>query len=250
MNHLTAERWKALLKRPEYALLAHVQEGCDTCDAFLASLPGLDGEVDRALLALAARPPSTDELAWARLRRRQRRAPLQRFATAAAAVALIAAVAVALSTSSPAPAGERGLKGSANAQLELRAALKSANGVLISVVEGARVPSIAVLVFQARSGLSGHARLFVQRDAAEPVELAQLGLVEGAQELEWDVEEGGRKHLLGFSLSGERGPLTVWLVAAEAPSTASAALAAIRAGGGGGLAVAHVRVNVVDTVSP
>ena len=60
MSHLDAARWQALQEKPDEALLAHVQEGCEVCDAFLESLPGLDGEVDRALLSLVPRAPSTD----------------------------------------------------------------------------------------------------------------------------------------------------------------------------------------------
>lgn len=72
MTHLDAPRWQALQAAPDQALLAHLEAGCDDCDAFLASQPGPGGEVDRLLLALAPRPASTDELAWARFRRRQR----------------------------------------------------------------------------------------------------------------------------------------------------------------------------------
>ena len=78
MSHLDAARWKALQEAPDEALLAHVAEGCEVCDAFLESLPGFDGEVDRALLALAPRAPSTDELSWARYRRQANGAPATR----------------------------------------------------------------------------------------------------------------------------------------------------------------------------
>lgn len=248
--HLDAQRWKALQEKRDDALLAHLEQGCEVCDAYLESVAGLDGEVDRALLALAPRPPSTDELAWARLRRARRARPWTHFAAAAAALVLIGAGAFALLPPEEKPG--TGLKGSAHARLELRAALKADNGTLTAIVDGARVSSAAALVFQVRSGVAGPARLYVQRGATGPVELAQLGLVEGAQELEWDGAESGEpgKHLIGLSLAGERGPLTVWLVASEGPSSAEAALAAIRAGGSEGLAVAQVRVDVVDTVSP
>lgn len=252
-EHLDAQRWKALQERRDPALLAHLDQGCETCDAFLESVAGLEGEVDRALLALAPRSPSTDELAWARLRRSQRARPLTRFAAAAAALVLIGAGTWAVLPPPPDSKPDPGLKGSAHARLELRAALKASNGTLTAIADGAKVSSSSALVFQVRSGVAGPARLYVQRGAAAPVELAQLGLVEGAQELEWDgADESGEpgKHLIGFSLAGERGPLSVWLVASEGPSSAEAALAAIRAGGGDGLAVAQVRVDVVDTASP
>lgn len=257
MNHLTPERWQALQERRDDALLAHVQEGCELCDDFLAALPGLDGEVDRALLALAPRPPSSDELAWARFRRRQRAAPkFIRYAAAAAAVVIVGAGAWAMLPPTDPTKPDAGLKGRGTSHLELRAALKSRDGALTPVAEGARVPASAALVFQVRSGVTGLARLFVQRGDAEPIEFAQVGLIEGAQELETGDgaprgENGeraprGEKRLLGFSLEGERGPLQVWLVAAEAPTSAASALAAIRAGGGDDVSVAHLRVDVVQ----
>lgn len=254
MSHLDAARWKALQQAPDAELLAHVAEGCEVCDEFLATLPGFDGEVDRALLALAPRPPSTDELSYARYRRASQKAlaaapggasPRLMRALAAAAVLLIAGGAWLLiphAASHPIPSG---LKGSGRVQLELRAALKAPEGTLTPVTDGARVPAGAALVFQVRSGLAGPARLYVQRGLSAPVELAQLGLVEGAQELEL-----GEDGLLGFSLRGERGPLQVWLVAAEGPTSAEEALSAIRSGGAEGLSVAHVRVDVVDRDVP
>jgi hypothetical protein len=235
-GHLDAARWAALQTKPDPALLAHLAEGCDVCDEFLAAMPGPDGEVDRLLLSLAPRAASTDELAWARLRRYQRR-PLMRGLLGLAAVAVLGIAAVALSR----PAVEApysGLKGGSHGTLELRAALKSTRG-LTPVVDGAAVPSGAALVFQVRSSVAGPARLFLQRGDAQPVELTQLGLVQGAQEL-----ENGDDGLLGFSLAGERGPLSVWLVAAEAPMSVETALEAIRAGGDDGVVVAKVRVDV------
>lgn len=237
-RHLDATTWAVLQQRPDEELLAHVAAGCDTCDDFLATVPGLDGEVDRLLLSLAPRPPSNDELAWARFRRAQQGGSTRRFAFAAAAVALLGVgVAFALR---PAPAGDpwTGLKGStSNARLELRAALKSSRG-LTPIDDGAAVPASSALVFQVRSTVMGPARLFIQRGDGEPVELTQVGLVQGAQEL----EQGDG--LLGFSLSGERGPVSVWLVAAEAPMSEQAALEAIRAGGDARVVVAKLRVDV------
>jgi hypothetical protein len=233
--HLDAARWQALQQTPDPDLLAHVEAGCDVCDEFLNSLPSHGGEVDRALLSLAPRRPSTDELAWARWRRRQR-AP-KRLAAAAAALMVLSAAAWALWSEQP--SANTGIKGSGRAQLELRAAVKSSDGALAIVDEGAKVPASAALVFQVRSGLAGSARFFVQRGEGAPVELAQFEIVEGAQELE--AERG----LLGFSLSGERGPLQLWLVVSETSLSSEAALRAIR-DGDGGVSVAHVRVEVVE----
>ena len=233
--HLDAARWEALQKTPDPALLAHVEAGCDVCDEFLSGLPGHEGEVDRALLALVPRAPSKDELAWARWRRRQR-AP-KRAAAAAAALMVLSAAAWAL-WAEPPPIFT-GIKGSGRAQLELRAAVKSSDGALSLVEEGAKVPASAALVFQVRSGLAGPARLFVQRAEGAPVELTQLEVVEGNQELE--AERG----LLGFSLSGERGPVQLWLVASERPLSSEEALRAITESDKK-LSVAHVRVEVVE----
>lgn len=253
MSHLDAARWKALQEAPDEALLAHVAEGCEVCDEFLATLPGFDGEVDRALLALAPRPPSTDELSYARYRRAAKGAlaaapsgasPRLMRALGAAAVLLIAGGAWLLVPGAASPPVPPGLKGSGRVQLELRAALKAPEGTLTPVSDGARVPAGAALVFQVRSGLAGPARLYVQRGLSAPVELAQLGLVEGAQELELGDD------LLGFSLRGERGPVQLWLVAAEGPTSAEEALSAIKSGGAEGLSVAHVRVDVVDRDVP
>lgn len=236
-RHLDATSWRALQQQPDDELLAHVAAGCDTCDEFLATVPGLDGEVDRALLSLAPRPPSTDEVAWARFRRAQRASPpSRRVALAAAALVLLSVGGWALW---PKPADPwTGLKGSTSTgRLELRAALKSARG-LTPIDDGASVPASSALVFQVRSSVAGPARLFIQRGDDAPVELTQVGLVQGAQEL----EQGDG--LLGFSLSGERGPVSVWLVAAEAPMSAQTALEAIRAGGEAGVVVAKLRVDV------
>ncbi len=238
--HLDATRWAALQATRDDALLAHLAEGCDECDAFLASLPGYDGEVDRALLSLAPRPPSTDALSFARFRRAQRQ-PARRVAFMAAAAAVVVLVAGALVLSRPAAVDSQwtGLKGSSTAQLELRGALKSARGALTPIDDGAAVPSGAALVFQVRSTVAGPARLFIQRGGGTPVELTQLGLVQGAQELEL-----GEDGLLGFSLAGEHGPVSVWLVASEAPTSAQTALEAIRLGGQDGIVVAKLRVDV------
>jgi hypothetical protein len=60
----------------------------------------------------------------------------------------------------------------------------------------------------------------------------------GLHELERD--EG----LLGVDLTGEAGPVTVWVVVGEVPMTAAAALAAVHSAGTPELAVARVRVLV------
>lgn len=242
-RHLDGEAWAKLQQQRDDELLAHVDAGCEQCDEFLATV-GLEGEVDRTLLSLAPRAPSTDELAWARFRRVQQRqvarSPSRRVALAAAALLVLSAVGFVLTR--PPPRDDSpwsGLKGSDSlGRLELRAALKTGSGSLKPIADGAAVPSSAALVFQVRSSVSGPARLFIQRGDGAPTELTQVGLVQGAQELEQG--EG----LLGFSLSGERGPVSVWLVAAETPMSAHTALEAIRLGGEAGVVVAKLRVDV------
>lgn len=239
--HLDAARWAALQATRDDALLEHLASGCEACDAFLAALPGADGDIDRVLLSLAPRAPSTDELAWARFRRRQQQ-PARRARVFAAAAALVALVAGGLlwRAEPPVPVDPwTGLKGSGQDALELRAAVKGARGALTPIDDGQAVSSAAALVFQVRSPMAGPARLFIQRGDGLPVELTQLGLVQGAQEL-----ERGDEGLLGFSLAGERGPVSVWLVAAEVPMSVDTALDAIKAGGDAGVVVAKLRVDV------
>jgi hypothetical protein len=243
-RHLDGESWAKLQQQRDDELLAHVDAGCTQCDEFLATV-GLEGEVDRTLLSLAPRAPSTDELAWARFRRAQQQAgqrqgsPTRRVALAAAALVVLSAVGFALTRPARDDSPWDGLKGSdSRGRLELRAALKTGSGSLKPIADGAAVPSTAALVFQVRSSVSGPARLFIQRGDGAPTELTQVGLVQGAQELEQG--EG----LLGFSLSGERGPVWVWLVAAETPMSAQTALEAIRLGGEAGVVVAKLRVDV------
>jgi hypothetical protein len=158
---------------------------------------------------------------------------------AAAALVLLGFGALAFAPAAHVEQPYAGLKGGTHGELELRAALKSSGGTLTPVDDGAAVPSRAALVFQVRSTVAGPARLFIQRGDGTPVELTQLGVVQGAQEL-----ENGEDGLLGFSLSGERGPISLWLVAAESPTSPETALEAIRMGGENGVVVAKVRVDV------
>jgi hypothetical protein len=241
--HLDTERWKALQLQRDEALLRHVAEGCDACDAFLEGLPGFDGEVDRALLSLTPRAPSTaaDLEAFKRLRRSQRK-PRRLGLWAGAGMALAAALGAVVVSDSLRPATQpwTGEKGSAaSTALQVRAAIKSSRGTLTPVDDGARVPQGSALVFQVRSTIAGPGQLFLQRGEALPVALTQVGLVQGAQEL-----ERGSEGLLGVSLQGEKGPVSVWLVAAEAPMSQERALEAIRTGGTAGVIVAKVRVDV------
>lgn len=235
--HLDTARWAALQLQRDEALLQHVAEGCERCDAFLEGLPGFDGEVDRALLALAPRAPSPPEAleAFKALRRRQRRPRRLALWAGAAAAAFGALVAVGLRPPPP----WNGEKGTAAAVLQVRAAIQSSAGTLTPIDDGAQVPQGAALVFQVNSSIAGPGQLFLQRGEQAPVALTQVGLVHGAQEL-----ARGGDGLLGVSLQGERGPLSVWLVAAEGQVSQERALEAIRAGGTAAVGVARVRVEV------
>jgi len=250
--HLDAARWAALQREPDAELLAHLESGCDECDAFLATVasPALEGQVDALLLGLHAREPSRDELAWARFKKRggtsrSRRVAAVLMAVAAVAVLSVSAVRLRDGLASDGGPGD-GLKGSdATPTLVMRAGLQSGSTVR-ALESGARVGS-GTLVFHVDSNVSGPARLFVQRGGAAPVELEQLGVTGGAQELLRDGPGG----LLGFTLDGEHGTLTFWLVAADAPFTQRQALDAIAGvadtsgeGGAPALAVGKLEVDV------
>lgn len=236
-GHLDAARWAALQQQADPELLAHLEAGCDECDAFLATVssPALEGQVDALLLGLNAREPSRDELAWARFKKRSAAPSAPRRAAAAlialAAVAVLTVSALRLRDAFDGSATGPGVKGgSATPTLLLRAGMQSGSTVR-ALDPGARVNG-GTLVFHVDSNVAGPARLFVQRGSAAPVELEQLGVTGGPQELLRD----GPGSLLGFTLDGEHGALTFWLVAADVPFTTQQALDAIagaRAGSAG-----------------
>lgn len=237
--HLDDARWAALQQAPDAALLEHLKEGCEICDAFLASVPGLDARVDAALLECSPSRGKATDLQWAAFKRRQRAPAPMRWAALAAALAVLAAGAVTAATWRSAQTAE-GEKGMASAQLSLRGAFEPRDGPLTFFDSGARIASSATVVVQANSNRSGPARLFLQRAGAAPEELTHLELSAGLQEL-----SRADRSLLGVSLAGEAGPVTLWLVAGERAFTAEEGLAAIDGGVRHGLAVANLRVDVV-----
>jgi hypothetical protein len=223
-------------------LLAHLAEGCEACDAFLEGhLDDLDGAVDRLLLGLAPPPPAPlDELGWAKLRRRLpgRVAPSRRWAIGAG---LAAAVTVALGAAvlGPHKPAWNGLKGSSSGpNLEVAAAVRHGDNAFVRLDDRARLGNDAVLVFRADSSVEGPARIYLQRGSTTPVEIGETEVRSGTHEIRTDTG------LLGVSLGGERGELTVWIVVGDGPFSNEAALQAIEARGTSDLATARVRVNV------
>jgi hypothetical protein len=68
--------------------------------------------------------------------------------------------------------------------------------------------------------------------------VGQTALEAGTHELQTDTG------ILGVSLDGERGPVTVWVVVGEGPFSAADALHAIASHGSDALGVARVNVHV------
>ncbi|MBI5069836.1 MAG: hypothetical protein HZB56_16505 [Deltaproteobacteria bacterium] len=230
MTHLergTARRLLAGELTAEQArrIADHLDGACERCEALLAEETcGLDGPVDRALLALgpAAGKPGND-LEWARIRRQlgiRRRGWLVGLA-AAAAVMLVAGVSLRIFQHDPGPWD--GVKGSAGAPVTAR--------LRFSVVLPGAEPSLA----RGASGLTipEEASLLFRVEASGPADLALLRVDGG--ELVWqgratragaiDVEEQGRP--AAYPLRGLRGRQRFALVAA--PSLGPARLEAARA---------------------
>jgi hypothetical protein len=250
-RHLDARTWEALQADPKAdpALFEHVASGCEQCDAVISScVEPLDGALDAALLSLA--PPSgeaLDELGWMRLRKQLKPAQPTRggqpffIVFALAATLALTAGAVFTSGSGSLHRGPDGLKGSSTTgpQLQLSAARKrGAADSFVRLDDGAQLEQGSVLVFQATSSIEGPARVFLQRAGAPPSEVGQTALEAGTHELQ--TETG----ILGVSLDGERGAVTVWVVVGEGPFSASDALRAIERHGSAALGVARVNVRV------
>jgi hypothetical protein len=242
MTHLDDTSFAALQADPSAhaELLEHLAAGCEVCDDFLARhSDAFDGPVDAQLLSLAPTSPAPlDEVGWARLRRTLRAKPPRRWLTVAAlAAGLVVAVGVGAWRTGVAEDDAQGLKGAAP-HLELQAAVRTEGGRLERLVDASRVSSHATLVFRAQSSLDGVARVFVQRDGQAPEELGVVRVRAGLHPLSRD--DG----LLGFELSGESGPLSVWVVVGETPMTAQEAREALQSHGTDSLAVARVHLFV------
>ncbi len=217
MEHLDPKRLEALLADPKAhrPLVDHLARGCDECEAFLErhAPDALEGEADALLLRLRGeRPAQLDEVGWRRLRRGLGRpTPLWRGAVAlAAGLALAAGVGLVVRSSLP----PDGLKGEGpRIQLELSAAVVLANGDTERVDTGARVKPSGVLVLRYHATEPGFAALWIQRGDAAPERLGDAELESGTHDLSRGDE------LLGLSLDGERGKVTMWVVAGKAPTS-------------------------------
>lgn len=247
-RHLTAASWAALQTDPasDRSLVEHVAAGCDECDQVIASqVDALDGELDRALLSLAPTAPQPlDEVGWQRLRKSLRaKSPTRRFFVVGAALAAMLSLFAARSLiTAPAadsrPDGLKGSTGSQGPQLQLAAARKRSTDSFVRLDDGASLSAGSVLVFQATSTIEGPARVFLQRSNGAPLEVGVTALKAGTHELQTDTG------LLGVTLDGEQGDVTVWVVVGETPFSAEAAISAIGSKGSADLGVAQVHVHV------
>ena len=222
--HLDDATWQRLWSDPASvrSMLEHLGEGCDVCDAFIASRPELDGEVDRLLLSLSPKTAPMDELGWRRLKARMgkpSRTAVALIALAAGLAVLVGAGLVVVRGSSPLTAP--GLEGDARVFMTVVAARQLETGGFEQLSSSGTVPKGSTLAFRVTSPVDGPARVFLQRGKELPEELAQLRVRSGVSQLEQD------SGLFGVNLEDERGPVTVWVVAHDTPFDAAAALRAI-----------------------
>ncbi|MHB8879430.1 MAG: hypothetical protein ACYC8T_37530 [Myxococcaceae bacterium] len=212
MEHLDGKTLSALLARDEGALShfrAHLSSPCEACEEFLLTERRLDGAVDALLLGLAAHPGAPlDEVGYARLKRSMRRgSSAAGLAIAGMAAGVVLALSVGGLAGGPGAADPAGLKGGPRIQLELQAALRSADGRLSRIDDGASVPSDGVLLLRYHATEAGAGELLVQRGAGVPVPLGSFALQSGTH----DLGLGGE--VQGYSLAGEDGELTLLLTA-------------------------------------
>ncbi|WNG35786.1 hypothetical protein F0U61_20490 [Archangium violaceum] len=221
MRHLDAEALRALTAGEPEAVTyfrEHLSHPCEACMDFLAKTPGpglLDGQVDALLLHLAPaqqEEPQLDEVGYARVRRGLR-GPAQPWRKAVAVVALAAGLAglVVLTRSNAQLHGQQasewnGVKGVSQLALELSVVAREPSGALRRMDPGTTASQQDVLVLRYHATEAGEALLFQQRGGAEPELLGRFPLQAGTHELE------GPQGLVGISLEGESGPLTLWLV--------------------------------------
>ncbi len=216
MTHLTSERLQAVLdgRERDEELLAHLETECETCDAVLAGASALDAAVDVALLRLAPPRIGTARPTPQPARRRTRLPRV--FVPMAAAAALAAGV-----LWWPKPADD-GLKGAPlPPAIEFSAAVRARDGAFRPVGDREVVSSRETLVFRAQTSLAAEGLLLLQRGAARPEVLGAVHLTGGPQVLQGD--DG----LLGVSLEGEDGDVTLWLVAGTVAPSPAEAVAAI-----------------------
>lgn len=252
MEHLDERSLAALLENPaaNSALQAHLKTGCETCEAFLAQreVDGLEGHVDALLLRAGpqAESPVLDEVGWQRLKRslavappRRSRAPLYAGLGLALAAGLAAVVALAPKTTSG--PDEVGVKGPGQAQqLELSAAVRQGDGTITRIDDGASVSQSGTLVFRYHASGPGPASVWIQRGSHPAEKLGMVDLSAGTHEL------SARGTLLGVSLEGESGRVTVLVVAGGSESQAAEPTRALgRVDSTNASAVGRISVNVV-----
>jgi hypothetical protein len=101
-----------------------------------------------------------------------------------------------------------GVKGPARIALELAVVARSVDGQLRRLDPGAEVLAEDVLLLRYHATEAGSALLFQQVGGGTPELLGSFSLEAGTHDLE------GPQGLAGVSLSGEAGPVTLWLVGA------------------------------------
>jgi hypothetical protein len=220
MRHLDAEALRALTAGEPEAVAyfrEHLSHPCEPCMDFLARTPGpglLDGQVDALLLHLAParqEEPRLDEVGFARVRRGLA-GPTRPWLKVAAGVALAAGLAglVVLTRAQVQPPGRTkdwdGVKGVGRLALEMSVVAREPDGNLRRMDPGTTASDEDVLVLRYHATEAGEALLFQQREGAEPELLGRFPLQAGTHELE------GPQGLVGISLEGEAGALTLWLV--------------------------------------
>jgi hypothetical protein len=220
MKHLDADALRALSAGEPEAVAhfgEHLAHPCETCMDFLAETPGpglLDGQVDALLLRLAPPPreePRLDEVGDARIRRALRAPSVRPWPRVAAALAMAAGLAglVVLGQGWLRPPRQRadwdGVKGVSRLALELSVVAHRPGDSLRRLDPGATTSGEDVLVLRYHATEAGEALLFQQRGDAAPELLGRFPLRAGTHQLE------GPQGLVGISLEGESGPLTLWM---------------------------------------
>lgn len=248
MEHLDANSLEALLKREPAAMAhfqAHLANPCAVCEQYLLDEPRLDGVVDTLLLGLSPSvSPVLDEVGFARLKRSLRPA---RSSVGLVAAGLAAGLLIAVSVGQLRPGAPdsdpAGLKGRIRIQLDLRAAVRAADGQLTRVDPDQLVAPEGVLLLRYHATEAGAGQLLVQRGNGPTEALGAFSLEPGTHDLSLADE------VQGFSLAGENGELTLWLVATPGVEPPSLGMAKKVAAGvePGSAAVGRLHLRVGST---
>jgi hypothetical protein len=249
MEHLDAKSLEALLRREPEAMAhfqAHLANPCAACEQFLVDEPRLDGVVDTLLLGLSPPAPAAlDEVGFARLKRALRPA---RSSAGLAAAGLAAGLLIAVSVGQLRPGARDddpvGLKGRIRIQLDLRGAVRGADGQVTRVDPDQLLAPSGVLLLRYHATEAGAGQLLVQRGNAPAEALGAFALEPGTHDLSVADE------VKGFSLAGENGELTLWLVATPGVEPPSLGLAKKVAAGvePGSAAVGRLHLRVGSTL--